>query len=93
MPNYLLHQKRDGTPVGVYSETADYYNPLEDQLRAEGREVVYGKLPQTPWSTFIERLASLSPSPTMQWDVYTSTSNVLEEVLDQAARDTGEHPV
>lgn len=88
MPAYLLHKTGDGYPAGVYTESADYYDPQWEQLREEGREIVYSKLVHVPWGEFIERLASTYPSNTMSWDVYVDSAQALSEVLSHAQRDT-----
>lgn len=87
MSTYLLHQTGDGTPAGVFTETHDFYDPGHVQLRAEGREMVYGKLPSDSWLDFIERLASTTPSRTMRWDTYEDDEQNLQLVLEHAVRD------
>jgi hypothetical protein len=87
MPNYLLHETSDGTPIGVFTDTHDYYDPQFTQLRPQGREVVFSKLPSASWGDFIERLADTRPSRTMRWDIYYDASSNLEEVLSHARRD------
>jgi hypothetical protein len=87
MPDYLLHETADGNPVGVYTETADYYDPEFTQLRPEGRQLVFSKLPSMPWADFIEKLANTTPSRTMRWDVYNDPSSNLQVVLTHAQRD------
>jgi hypothetical protein len=88
VPNYLLHQTADGTPIGVFTAEHDYYDSEYEQLRPEGREVVFSKLPSVSWNDFIERLASTTPSRTMRWDVYYDSSPNLGIVLSHAQRDT-----
>lgn len=87
MPTYLIHETGDGLPIGVYSENADYYDPEYTQLRNAGRQLVFSKLPSDPWPTFIERLASTTPSRTMRWDTYFDGTTNLEDVLKDAQRD------
>lgn len=87
MPTYLLHQTSGGIPVGVFSETHDYYDKKYEQLRPEGRQMVYSKLPSASWTDFIERLASTQPSRTMRWDTYFDASPTLAVVLSHAKRD------
>jgi hypothetical protein len=93
MPTYLLHLTGDGTPVGAYTQDHDYYVPEFDHLRAEGQEIVFGKLPTVPWAQFIEHLADTLPSRTMRWDTYHDPSSNLQSALEHARRDlevTGE---
>lgn len=86
MPNYLIHMTAGGTPAGVYSDQADYYDPEYSQLRSEGEQVVFSKPATTDWETFIEHLASSGPSATMRWDTYYDASKNLEQVLIHAQR-------
>ena len=88
MPNYLVHQTRAGEPAGVFAENFDYYDEAHIHLRPAGREVVYSKLPSAPWGEFIERLASTTPSRTMQWDTYDDASFNLQLVFEHVRRDT-----
>lgn len=95
MPTYLLHETSGGQPIGVFSEDHDYYDPNFTQLRAEGRELVFSKLPSTSWDDFIEKLASTTPSQTMRWDTYDDPSHNLEVVLMHAQREvesSGDEP-
>lgn len=87
MPNYLLQETSDGTPVGVFTDQADYFDPQYEDLRPEGRQLVYSKLPTVEWGDFIERLADTKPSRTMRWDVYYDASSNLQDVLAHAQRD------
>lgn len=87
MPVYLLHQTASGTPVGVYTEEHDYYDPEYTQMREPGRELVYSKLPRVSWKDFIEHLASTTPSNGSRWDTYSDSSSNLEQVLSHAVRD------
>lgn len=89
MTDYLLHQKRDGSPIGVFTQTNHFYLAGElDKHEAYGAEVVGSKGPDTSWAEWIEQLASKSPSPTAMWDVYQHAPAPLETVLMDARKDT-----
>jgi hypothetical protein len=90
MATYLLHMTGSGEPVGVYTETHDYYDPARDNLRGAGRNVVFSKLPSVPWEDFSERLASTTPSSTMRWDTYEHPEAALFSVLSKAQHDVEE---
>lgn len=86
MAKYLIHLTGDGDPVGVYVPTGDYYLPGKEHLRDAAREIVYARLPSVKWSEFIQKLASLTPSPRVNWDVYEDSSKTLPDVLRNAIR-------
>lgn len=90
MSQYLLHQKRDGTPMGVFSETDHYYDPeFASGHENYGTSVVGSKGPATDWDDWADQLASKTPSPTDNWDIYNHPSAPLEQVLSDASDDTG----
>ena len=70
MSNYLLHQRRDGMPVGIFTEQDYYYLPTEKAAQNYGVSVVESRGPDTHWEDWIEQLASKTPSPKAQWDLY-----------------------
>lgn len=90
MPNYLLHQLRDGSPIGVFDEDGEHYYlanqaPLHEDY---GVSVVEAKGADPDWEDWIDQLASKSPSPRAMWDVYPHEQAPLEDVLLDAVRDT-----
>lgn len=88
MSNYLLHQKRDGTPVGVFDETSHYYLPTEKAAEAYGVAAVATRGTDTTWDDFMEQQASKSPAPRAMWDTYESDEDGLEYVLEAARNAT-----
>lgn len=88
MAEYLLHQGRDGVPVGVFFEDEHYYLPATKNHEAYGVAVVAARGPEISWEDYAEQLASKSPSPTAMWDLYESDEADLEDVLLAARSDT-----
>lgn len=88
MAEYLLHQGRDGTPLGVFFDGEHYYLPETQSHEAYGVSVVEARGPETSWEDYAEQLASKSPSPQGMWDLYDSDEADLEDVLLAARRDT-----
>ena len=84
MTNYLLHQKRDGTPIGVWTETSHYYDTRNKQHEAYGQNVVAAKGSETEWEDYTEQLASKTPTPTAMWDLYDHPEAELPTVLQDA---------
>lgn len=88
MTKYLLHQTKDGTPVGVFSEDEHYYLPTEKAKERYGIALVATRGPETSWEDFMEQQASRWPGPNDMWDIYDSDEDGLEFVLDAARTDT-----
>lgn len=88
MAKYLLHQGRDGVPVGVFFEDEHYYLPTTKNHEAYGVAVVTARGSETSWDDYAEQLASKSPSPNAMWDLYESDEASLEDVLLAARNDT-----
>lgn len=90
MANYLLHQNRDGTPVGVWSSPTDFfYGPQYQDKVAYGKSVVSNQGSETTWDDFCDQMASKFPSPHDQWDVYATDGSLeLSEVLSEAQENT-----
>ena len=87
MTSYLLHQRRDGTPVGIFTEQDYLYEALDKSHEAYGVSVVESRGPDTEWSDWIEQLASKTPSPRAMWDIYEHDDDTLENVLQEARDD------
>jgi hypothetical protein len=88
MAEYLLHQSRDGTPLGVFFQDEHYYLPETKSHEAYGVAVVADRGSETSWEDYAEQLASKSPSPRAMWDLYESDEADLEDVLLAARNDT-----
>lgn len=89
LTKYLLHQGRDGVPVGVWRTADDAYYPASAAAKEKyGRAVVEGRAKNQTWDEFIERMAFLTPGPADQWDIFEADGTLeLEEVLDEATKD------
>ena len=89
MAQYLLHQGRDGVPVGVWRAPDDSYYPASQKSKeAYGKAVIANMGDATTWEEFIEQLASKFPGPKDQWDIFDADGTLeLEEVLDEATKD------
>lgn len=89
MAQYLLHQGRDGVPVGVWRAPDDFYYPITQKSKeAYGKAVIANMGDATTWEEFSEQLASKFPGPKDQWDIFEADSTLeLEEVLDEATKD------
>lgn len=89
MAKFLLHQGRDGVPVGVWrSEDEAYYPPSAAAKEKYGRAVVAGRSPNQDWDEFMDRMAFLTPGPADQWDIFEADGTLeLEEVLEEARKD------
>lgn len=88
MSKFLIHQKRDGTPVGVFNETDHYYRSTDAHHERYGIAVVSSRGYAFTWADFVEQQASKTPGPTAMWDTYDSDKAMLADVLDDAIRDT-----
>jgi hypothetical protein len=90
MAQFLIHQGRDGVPVGVWrSITEFYYLPTTRHKEAHGRAVVLSIGSENTWQGWIEQLASRFPGPQDQWDIYETDGTLeLQEVLDEARSNT-----
>lgn len=81
MSLYLIHQNRDGDPLGVFSENTHYYFPSTQSHEDYGVSVVNSRGSDTPWLDWVEQLASKSPSPKARWDTYDHPPASLYQVL------------
>lgn len=87
MADYLIHQTRDGNPVGVFTENDHYYFPSSVSHELYGISVVESKGTETTWNDWIDQLAGKSPGPHDQWDVYVHPIAPLYQVLIDARSD------
>ena len=85
---YLLHQGRNGVPLGVFFHDEHYYLPETRPHEAYGVAVMSDRGHATSWEDYAEQLASKSPSPRAMWDLYETDEADLEAVLLAARRDT-----
>lgn len=85
MPNYLIHQRQDGYPAGVWTETAHYYDPsLPASFKRAGEGLVMGRDPRKmSWDDFCEQQASKTPGPGGQWDIVPHAERPLSDVLNE----------
>ena len=88
MAEYLLHQGRNGVPLGVFFRDEHYYLPETKSHEAYGVAVMEARGFATSWEDYAEQLASKSPSPRGMWDRYESDGGDLERVLLAARQDT-----
>lgn len=90
MAKFLLHQSRDGSPLGVFNEDGDHYYFQNDTAMEEyGVAVNAQRSPNTNWDDWVEQMASKSPSPNGgMWDEYNHVDTDLESVLLDARNDT-----
>lgn len=84
MANYLLHQRRDGTPMGVFTEKAHYYHPDSKTHQGYGVAVVAARGSEVEWEDWIDQLAEKTPGPSDMWDVFPAPARPLADVLDEA---------
>ena len=86
MALFLLHQGRDGVPVGVWRARDDVYYPDDQKVKeAYGKSVMADMGTEVTWADWCERLASKIPGPTDQWDTVEADGTYeLFEVLDEA---------
>lgn len=87
MTNYLIHQKRDGTPMGVFTETAHYYHPDSKNHQPYGVSVVAARGSEVEWDDWIDQVADKMPGPTDTWEVFPDDDRPLADVLDEARSD------
>lgn len=85
MASYLLHQLRDGTPVGVWTEVDYYYDPrYEDRFAQYGQSVIAARGDSVTWEDYAEQLASKTPTPTAMWDLFEHDEAALKDILRAA---------
>ncbi len=89
MPTYLIHQLKDGTPVGIFSPEAHFYFSQYQSHERDGVAVVGARGSDPTWDEWVEQLASRWPTRAGQWDLFDHESTLLEEVLI-AVRDSME---
>ncbi len=84
MPDFLIHQRRDGYPVGVWTENAHYYDPtVPASFKQSGEGLVKGRDPKKmSWNDFAEQQASKTPGPGGQWDIVDHREQPLSDVLN-----------
>lgn len=83
MATYLIHQARDGSPLGIFSETDHFYFAhLAAKHEAYGVSVVQSRGSRTDWDEWAEEQASKSPGPRGMWDTYSASDYLpLEDLL------------
>lgn len=84
MPDYLVHQRRDGYPVGIWTPNAHYYDPsLPVSFKKAGEGLVIPRDPaRMSWEDFCEQQASKSPGPGGMWDLVSHRQQPLSDVLN-----------
>jgi hypothetical protein len=89
MALYLLHQGRDGVPVGVWRAPDDFFYPAANAAKQEyGKAVIANMGDASTWEEFSEQLAEKFPTAQDQWDQFEAEGTLeLEEVLDEALAD------
>ncbi len=89
MANYLLHQGRDGVPVGVWrSPDESYYPEGSEAKKSYGEAVMANMGNRTTWEDWTDQLASKFPTAQDQWDIFEADGTLeLSEVLDEALQD------
>lgn len=87
MANFLLHQKRDGTPMGVFTERGHYYHPDSKEHQSYGLAVVGSRGSEVSWEDWIDQLANKTPGPNDMWEVFPSGPAALVDVLEDARND------
>lgn len=89
MAQYLLHQGRDGVPVGVWRSPEESFYPVGAEAKQTyGQAVLANMGNDTTWDEWIDQLASKFPGPKDQWDIFDADGTLeLEEVLDEATKD------
>lgn len=88
MPEYLIHQSRNGTPLGIFSEVEHYYPPEHASQEAYGEAVIATKGSAMTWDEFVEQQASKSPAPKAMWDIYESDKDSMEDIFQDVVDDT-----
>lgn len=84
MTNFLLHQKRDGTPMGIFTEKAHYYHPDSKDHQSYGVAVVASRGSEVEWEDWIDQVADKTPGPTDMWEIYPAEARPLVDVLNDA---------
>lgn len=84
MANYLIHQRRDGTPMGVFTEKSHYYHPDSKKHQTYGLQVVGARGSEVEWEDWIDQLADKTPGPNDMWDIYPAESRPLVDILSEA---------
>ena len=89
MALFLLHQGRDGVPVGVWRSPEESYYPAGSEAKKSYGEAVMANMGDaTTWEDWSEQLASKFPGPKDQWDLFEADGTLeLNEVLDEALKD------
>lgn len=89
MAQFLLHQGRDGVPVGVWRSSDESYYPADQKAKeAYGKAVIANMGDEANWEEWIDQLATKFPGPQDQWDIFEADGTLeLEEVLEEARKD------
>ena len=90
MALYLIHQGRNGVPVGVWRSPDEYYYPADQKAKETyGINVMKSMGSDVSWDDWIEQLASKFPGPQDQWDTYEADGSLeLDEVFQEVSDDT-----
>lgn len=86
MAVYLIHQMRDGAPMGVHSETDAFYFPPYENRKPYGEAVRASRGSDTAWAEWAEAQASKSPGPGGMWDTVVAPEAPLDAVLEEVKR-------
>lgn len=87
MPLYLVHQRIDGTPLGIFSETDHFYFSNYAYDEPYGVGVNAQRLPTTSWARWADAQASKWPGPHGMWDSVELPETSLEEALLRVRRE------
>lgn len=83
MTLYLVHQKFDGTPIGVWSESKDNYYPDESVPElVSARNLLKRQFEGESWEDFTDRTTGRI-SQRDWWDTHESDSTDLEQVWQE----------
>lgn len=82
MRTYLIHQLKDGTPVGIFSPEGEHvYFSQHRMHERDGLAAVKARGSDPTWEEWAEQLASQWPTRAGQWDLFESENTDLLEVL------------
>lgn len=85
MNTYLIHLNKDGTPVGVHSETDSVYLPGYAAAEVYGKGVVGSRGSNVTWEDWCAQLSEQALALRARWLPYRTTLDNISQVLADAA--------
>lgn len=89
---HLLLIRPDGVPVGVFTESQEYFDPSLSAIQVDRfRSLVRSKPEARDWDDWTDSLASKTPlgNNIYSWNLYPHRKAALSVVLESAKADTG----